>query len=66
VRAVRRILAQLDFPVLASLGFVDADLDQLADLALADYFITMSPVPWSKAEVVQAFTSALRLDARAA
>jgi len=65
VRAVRRILAQLDFPVLASLGFVDADLDQLADLALADYFITMSPVPWSKAEVVQAFTSALRLDARA-
>jgi choline dehydrogenase len=66
VRAVRRILAQLDFPVLASLGFVDADLDQLADLALADYFITMSPVPWSKAEVVHAFTSALRLDARAA
>jgi choline dehydrogenase len=66
VRAVRRILAQLDFPVLASLGFVDADLDQLADLALADYFITMSPVPWSKAEVVEAFTSALRLDARAA
>jgi alcohol dehydrogenase len=66
VRAVRRILAQLDFPVLASLGFVDADLDQLAELALADSFITMSPVPWSKAEVVHAFTSALRLDARAA
>jgi choline dehydrogenase len=66
VRAVRRILAQLDFPVLASLGFVDADLDQLADLALADYFITMSPVPWTKTEVVHAFTSALRLDARAA
>ena len=66
VRAVKRILAELEFPVLGSLGFVDSDLDHLADLALADYFITMSPVPWSKAEVVAAFTAALGTESRAA
>ncbi|HEY4928497.1 MAG TPA: iron-containing alcohol dehydrogenase [Acidimicrobiales bacterium] len=66
VRAVRRILAELDFPVLADLGFVESDLDGLADLALADYFITMSPEPWSKVEVVAAFTSALQIGTRAA
>lgn len=66
VRAVRRILAELDFPLLASLGFTDGDLDNLAELALADYFITMSPVPWTKSEVVTAFTSALDLAVRAA
>jgi alcohol dehydrogenase len=66
VRAVRRILAELDFPVLSSLGFTEGDLDHLADLALADYFITMSPEPWSKDEVIGAFASALRLEDRAA
>jgi len=66
VRAVQRILAELDFPVLGSLGFVETDLDQLADLALEDYFITMSPVSWSKAEVVTAFSSALRIEVRSA
>jgi len=65
VRAVRSILAALDFPVLGSLGFVQADLDELADLALADYFITMSPAPWSKDEVVGAFSSALAVSSRA-
>ena len=60
---MRRILAELDFPVLSSLGFAETDLDHLADLALADYFITMSPEPWTKDEVVTAFTSALQLGA---
>jgi alcohol dehydrogenase len=64
VRAVHRILTELEFPVLADLGFVDADLDQLADLALADYFITMSPAPWTKGEVVGAFRSALAVRSR--
>ena len=64
VRAVRRILAELDFPVLGSLGFTEGDLDHLADLALEDYFITMAPEPWSKEEVVAAFASALHLEAR--
>ena len=66
VRAVTQLLAELDFPVLGSLGFVEADLDQLADLALEDYFITMAPEPWSKAEVVTAFSSALGIEVRSA
>ena len=64
VRGVRRLLAQLEFPVLSSLGITEADLSHLADLALADFFITMSPVPWSKDEVVGAFASALALSDR--
>jgi len=66
VRAVRRILAQLDFPVLSSIGISEADLDLLADLALADFFITMAPAPWTKAEVIDAFTKALSLTDRSA
>jgi len=66
VRAVRRILAELDFPVLGSLGFEEADLEHLADLALEDYFITMSPEPWTKGEVVAAFAEALHLTSRTA
>jgi choline dehydrogenase len=66
VRAVRRILAELDFPVLGSLGLAEADVDQLADLALADFFITQAPVPWSRQEVVDAFLAALALESRSA
>ena len=64
VTAVKRILAELEFPVLSSLGFTESDLDHLADLALADYFITMSPQPWTKDEVVEAFASSLALTSR--
>jgi alcohol dehydrogenase len=66
IKAVSQILAELNFPVLSSLGFVEADLDNLADIALSDYFITQAPTPWSKEEVVAAFTSALKLEARVA
>jgi alcohol dehydrogenase len=66
VRAVRRVLAELNFPVLSSLGLTEADVDHLADLALADFFITMAPEPWSKQEVVDAFLAALRLEDRTA
>ena len=41
-----------------------SDIDNLADIALEDYFITQAPTPWSKAEVVEAFSSALALSAR--
>ena len=64
VRAVRRILAELDFPVLSSLELTEADIDHLADLALEDFFITQAPVPWSKQEVVDAFQAALALESR--
>jgi alcohol dehydrogenase len=66
IRAVRRLLAELDFPVLSSLGITEGDVDHLADLALDDFFITMAPVPWTKAEVVAAFQSALALTDRSA
>ena len=66
VNAVRKILAELQFPVLSSLGFVEGDIDELAEIALKDFFITQAPKPWSKQEVVDAFTSALKLDSRVA
>ncbi len=64
VRAVRRLLADLDMPVLRSLGIGSSDVDRLADLALDDFFITVAPAPWSRAEVVHAFEAALSLEAR--
>lgn len=66
VRAVSKILTELNFPVLSSLGFVESDLDNLADIALADFFITQAPKEWSKEEVVAAFKSALDLEKRSA
>jgi alcohol dehydrogenase len=65
VRAVRELLAELDFPVLGSLGVTDADLDELTELAMADFFIGRSPRPWSAAEVRGAFAAALALADRA-
>ncbi len=64
VQAVAAILRDLDFPVLSSLGISESDLSHLADLALADYFITMAPVPWTKDDVVAVFSSALALSSR--
>jgi choline dehydrogenase len=64
VRAIEKILADLDFPVLSSLGITEDDVDHLADLALEDFFITMAPEPWSHDEVRDAFMSALALTAR--
>jgi len=66
VNAVRKILAELQFPVLSSLGFVEGDIDELAEIALKDFFITQAPKPWSKQEVVDAFLSALKLESRVA
>lgn len=64
VTAVRSLLADLQFPVMSELGLSESDLDRLTDLALADYFITMSPQPWDRAEVHSAFASALSLQQR--
>ncbi|MDA2962225.1 MAG: iron-containing alcohol dehydrogenase [Actinomycetota bacterium] len=66
VKAVKKILAELEFPLLSSLGFVQSDIDELAEIALKDFFITQAPKPWSKQEVVDAFTSALALERRIA
>ena len=64
VNKVRQILKELNFPVLSSLGFEAKDIDKLADIALKDFFMTQAPTPWSKAEVVEAFKSALALTSR--
>jgi alcohol dehydrogenase len=57
--AVRRLLAELEFPVLADVGVTAADLDELTERSLGDFFITQSPAPWSADEVRAAFASAL-------
>ncbi len=64
VRAVKNLLSDLEFPVLSDLNISESDLDQLSDLALADYFITMAPEPWSKEEVRNCFAQALDLKSR--
>ncbi len=63
VRAVRELLRELDFPVLGSLD-VGGALDELTEQALADFFITQSPQPWSATEVRAAFEQALALSGR--
>jgi alcohol dehydrogenase len=64
VRAVRRILAELEFPTLAAVGVTESDLDGLTEGALADYFISVAPAPWSPAEVRAAYAQGLALGAR--
>lgn len=64
LRGIGDLLGKLDFPVLGSLGVCEDDLDELVDLSLDDYFIGLSPAPWSREEVRRAFSSALALKAR--
>jgi alcohol dehydrogenase len=64
VRAVRRILAELEFPTLTAVGVTESDLDGLTEGALADYFISVAPAPWSPAEVRTAYAQGLALGAR--
>lgn len=64
VKAVRQILADLQFPVLRDIGVTEDELDLLTDLALQDFFITMAPVPWTREEVYGAFRSAYDLESR--
>jgi alcohol dehydrogenase len=63
VRAVRRMLSDLEFPTLQAVGVGEADLDGLTEGALADYFISVAPAPWSPAEVRAAYEQGLRLGA---
>jgi alcohol dehydrogenase len=61
---VRRILAELEFPTLTAVGVTESDLDGLTEGALADYFISVAPAPWSPAEVRAAYAQGLALGAR--
>jgi alcohol dehydrogenase len=59
VVGMEALLERLDFPVLASLGIEDGDLDELTDLSLGDHFVTESQQPWSRAEARGVFAAAL-------
>jgi choline dehydrogenase len=63
IRAVRRILADLEFPTLSGVGVTSADLDGLVEGALADYFISVAPAPWSADEVRAAYAQGLAIGA---
>ena len=64
VRGVRRILAEIGFPTLASIGVTEGDLDELAALSLEDYFITVAPEPWTKQDVIDCYRAALAIERR--
>jgi len=61
VRAVRRILTELEFETLSAVGVREQHLDQLATQALDDYFISVAPAPWSHDEVMAALRAGLAL-----
>ncbi len=65
VRGIRDLLAQLDFPVMASLDVKDGDIDKLTAIARDDYFHTTSPAPWSDDELRHVFTVVLAQEDRA-
>jgi alcohol dehydrogenase len=64
IRAVTRILAELEFETLEAVGVRDEHLDELTEKALADYFISVAPEPWSADEVRAAYAQGLALGAR--
>jgi choline dehydrogenase len=61
VRAVRRILAAIAFPTLASSGVSERDMEGLVPLALDDYCLTVSPYPWAAQDVRGAYAAALAI-----
>jgi alcohol dehydrogenase len=64
VRGVRRILRQIGFPTLGSVGVGEEHLDSLAEAALEDYFISLAPAPWTKEDVVACYRAALAVESR--
>ena len=64
VRGVRRILRDVDFPVLSSIGVTEDQLEGLAANAMRDYFITVAPNPWTQAELVNCYRAALAITSR--
>ena len=64
VRAVRRILAELELPTAAAAGLSPPDHHGLTEAALEDYFISVAPAPWSPAEVRAVYEQGLALGDR--
>lgn len=65
VAAVERLLAGIGFPTLRATGVSDADLDALADEALAGW-IPVAPARWARDDVLAAYRRALALERRRA
>ena len=63
IRAVTRILNDLEFDTLEAVGVREEHLDELTEKALADYFISIAPEPWSALEVRAAYAQGLALGA---
>ena len=64
VKGVKTILAEIGAPVLREVGVQEEDLDDLTEKTMTDFFLTRSPVPWTRNEVRSAFEAALRLQDR--
>jgi alcohol dehydrogenase len=64
VRAAQRILAEIGFPTLRSAGVAEDDLDELAEAALSDYFISVAPAPWTRDDAVSCYRAALAIESR--
>ena len=56
-----RILNELEFDTLEAVGVREEHLDELTEKALADYFISIAPEPWSAVEVREAYAQGLAL-----
>ena len=65
VRGIRRILAEIDFPLLRDFDVDESDVDELASAALADFFITLAPWDWTAADAADVYRRALSLERRA-
>ena len=64
VRAVRELLARLDFPTAAQAGVSVQHLDALTELALQDYCLTVNPRTWDAGDIRRAYGDALAVTAR--
>ena len=64
VRGIRRILAEIDFPLLGAFDVDDSDVDDLAEAALADFFITLAPWTWTAQDAADVYRQALSLTSR--
>ena len=64
VRGIRRILAEIDFPLLSAYDVTDEDVDALAEAAHADFFITLAPWTWTVQDAADVYRRALSLTSR--
>ena len=66
VRAVQRLLAAVAFPTLTDVGVTDAEIDELAELALTEqaFFFTVDCHAWTRGEIAGAYRAALAVTAR--